>query len=85
MRWARCRLVHKQYRDYDEAVKCYKNALRMDKESQQVLRDLAGLQVCSRHAVATSGLCKHWAAVRCYSRADAMSGQHTLVISGMVR
>ena len=43
--WACNRLVHKQYRDYDEAVKCYKNALRMDKESQQVLRDLAGLQV----------------------------------------
>ena len=42
---ATCRLVHKQYRDYDEAVKCYKNALRMDKESQQVLRDLAALQV----------------------------------------
>jgi len=43
--WVSGRLVHKQYRDYDEAVKCYKNALRMDKESQQVLRDLAGLQV----------------------------------------
>jgi len=43
--WVSDRLVHKQYRDYDEAVKCYKNALRMDKESQQVLRDLAGLQV----------------------------------------
>lgn len=45
----RCRLLYRSHTEYDEAVKCYKNALRMDKDNQQVLRDLAGLQVqCQR-------------------------------------
>lgn len=31
--------------NYDEAIKCYKNALRIDKDNLQILRDLALLQV----------------------------------------
>jgi hypothetical protein len=39
-----CRLLYRSHTVYDEAIKCYKNALRMDPESQQVMRDLATLQ-----------------------------------------
>lgn len=41
-----CRLIYRAYLNYDEAVKCYKNALRIDKENYQILRDLSHLQVC---------------------------------------
>lgn len=41
-------LLYRSDREYDEAIKCYKNALRMDKENLQVLRDLALLQVQMR-------------------------------------
>jgi tetratricopeptide (TPR) repeat protein len=39
-----CRLLYRSHTEYDEAIKCYKNALRMDPESIQVMRDLATLQ-----------------------------------------
>ena len=39
------RLLYRSDRNYDEAIKCYKNALRIDKENIQILRDLAQLQV----------------------------------------
>lgn len=39
------RLLYRSDREYDEAIKCYKNALRLDKENIQILRDLALLQV----------------------------------------
>ena len=43
-----CRLVYRSDRNYDEAIKCYKNALRMDKDNLTVLRDLAQLQIQMR-------------------------------------
>jgi tetratricopeptide (TPR) repeat protein len=45
---ALCRLLYRSDREYDEAIKCYKNALRMDKENLTVLRDLALLQASCR-------------------------------------
>ena len=39
------RLIYRAYLNYDEAIKCYKNALRIDKENYQILRDLSHLQV----------------------------------------
>ncbi len=39
------RLLYRQDREYKEAIKCYLNALRIDKENIQILRDLALLQV----------------------------------------
>jgi tetratricopeptide (TPR) repeat protein len=39
------RLLHRSDRNYEEAIKCYKQALRIDKENFQILRDLALLQV----------------------------------------
>ena len=39
------RLLYRADNNYDEAIKCYKNALRIDKENVQILRDLALLQV----------------------------------------
>lgn len=43
-----CRLVYRSDRNYDEAIKCYKNSLRMDKDNLTVLRDLAQLQIQMR-------------------------------------
>ncbi len=37
-------LLYRSDREYDEAIKCYKNALRMDKDNLTVMRDLALLQ-----------------------------------------
>ena len=42
------RLLYRSDREYDEAIKCYKNALRMDPGNLTVLRDLALLQVQMR-------------------------------------
>ena len=41
----RCSLLYRGDRNYTEAIKCYKNALRLDKENFQIMRDLALLQV----------------------------------------
>lgn len=41
-----CRLLHRSDNNYLEAIKCYLNALRLDKDNAQILRDLAMLQVC---------------------------------------
>jgi tetratricopeptide (TPR) repeat protein len=38
-------LLHRSDRNYEEAIKCYKQALRIDKENPQIFRDLALLQV----------------------------------------
>jgi len=38
-------LVHRSDRDYKEAVKCYRNALRIEPDNGQILRDLSLLQV----------------------------------------
>lgn len=41
-------LLYRSDQEYEEAIKCYKNALRLDKENLQVLRDLAQLQIQMR-------------------------------------
>eukprot|EP00933_Yihiella_yeosuensis_P017313 TRINITY_DN1449_c0_g1_i4.p2 TRINITY_DN1449_c0_g1~~TRINITY_DN1449_c0_g1_i4.p2 ORF type:complete len:937 (-),score=231.84 TRINITY_DN1449_c0_g1_i4:3423-6233(-) len=41
-------LLYRQDRDYFEAVKCYKTALRIDPENIQILRDLSLLQIHRR-------------------------------------
>lgn len=50
---ARRRLLYRSDRNYDEAIKCYKNALRLEKDNIQILRDLALLQarpgLCTAH------------------------------------
>ena len=45
-----CRLLYRSDRNYDEAIKCYKNALRLEKDNIQLLRDLALLQARPEHA-----------------------------------
>ncbi|GAX81967.1 hypothetical protein CEUSTIGMA_g9395.t1 [Chlamydomonas eustigma] len=41
-------LLYRSDREYREAIKCYLNALRLDKDNVQILRDLANLQVQMR-------------------------------------
>eukprot|EP00439_Symbiodinium_sp_Y106_P080969 s432_g19.t2 len=41
-------LLYRQDRDYFEAVKCYRQALRIDQENLQILRDLSLLQIHRR-------------------------------------
>ena len=51
----RYRLLYRGDRDYKEAIKCYRQALRIDEGNLQILRDLsflqvqAGLVTCGRH------------------------------------
>ena len=40
--------MHRQDKNYEEAIKCYKNALKFDKDNFQILRDLALLQLQCR-------------------------------------
>lgn len=40
--------MHRQDKNYEESIKCYKNALRIDKDNFQILRDLALLQLQCR-------------------------------------
>lgn len=39
-------LLYHSDREYAEAIKCYKNALRHNPENIEILRDLSLLQVC---------------------------------------
>eukprot|EP00899_Mesostigma_viride_P025222 jgi/Mesvir1/5885/Mv00657-RA.1 len=41
-------LLYRSDRDYPEAIKCYRNALRIDKENIQILRDMSLLQLQMR-------------------------------------
>ncbi|KAF8055089.1 NAA15 [Scenedesmus sp. PABB004] len=41
-------LLHRSDNNYLEAIKCYMNALRLDKDNVQILRDLAMLQIQMR-------------------------------------
>jgi len=66
-------LLHRADRNYNEAIKAYKQALRIDPENQQILRDLSMLQVqmrdllgfaSTRHAILNlkSSFKAHWLA-----------------------
>jgi len=41
-------LLHRADRNYNEAIKCYKQALRIDRDNLQILRDLGLLQIQMR-------------------------------------
>ena len=38
---------YRQNNEYDRAVKCYQNAIRIDPENLNILKDMANLQVSS--------------------------------------
>ena len=38
-------LLYRGDKNYAEAIKCYRNALRIDKHNSQIMRDLANLQI----------------------------------------
>lgn len=42
--WHVLGLLHRSDRNYKEAIKCYKNAVRISPENQQILRDLSWMQ-----------------------------------------
>ena len=37
--------MHRAKREYPEAVKCYQQALKIEPDNKQILRDLATLQI----------------------------------------
>lgn len=39
-------LLYRSDREYREAIKCYRNALKIDPDNIEILRDLSLLQVC---------------------------------------
>eukprot|EP00124_Ichthyophonus_hoferi_P004113 Ihof_evm2s415 gene=Ihof_evmTU2s415 len=41
-------LLYRSDKNYEEAIKCYRNALRIDKENIQIIRDLSLLQMQTR-------------------------------------
>lgn len=41
-------LLQRTEKKYDEAIKCYRNALKWDRENVQILRDLSLLQIQMR-------------------------------------
>lgn len=41
-------LLQRSDKRYDEAIKCYRNALKLDKDNLQILRDLSLLQIQMR-------------------------------------
>ena len=41
-------LLQRSDKKYEEAIKCYRNALRWDRENVQILRDLSLLQIQMR-------------------------------------
>lgn len=41
-------LIHKSDNNFPEAIKCYQNALRIDENNQNILRDLSWMQVQTR-------------------------------------
>jgi peptide alpha-N-acetyltransferase len=41
-------LLYRSDREYREAIKCYRNALRIDPDNLEILRDLSLLQVIMR-------------------------------------
>ena len=41
------RLLHRGDQNYDEAIKCYKNARRIERDNMQILRDPSHLQARS--------------------------------------
>ncbi|KAI8053722.1 NMDA receptor-regulated protein 1-domain-containing protein [Syncephalis plumigaleata] len=42
-------LLYRAEKNYEEAIKCYRNALKFDKNNMQILRDLALLQIQMRN------------------------------------
>lgn len=43
--WHAYGILHKSDKKYDDALKCYRNALKLDKDNMQILRDLSLLQI----------------------------------------
>ncbi|KAG2432388.1 hypothetical protein HYH02_012960 [Chlamydomonas schloesseri] len=81
-------LMYRHDREYKEAIKCYLNALRIDKENIQILRDLALLQiqlrdlqgfVDTRHQLlsAKPSNRSHWIT---FAVAHHMNGNHELAV-----
>mmetsp|Transcript_22357 Transcript_22357/g.44641 ORF Transcript_22357/g.44641 Transcript_22357/m.44641 type:complete len:889 (+) Transcript_22357:86-2752(+) len=84
-------LVHRSNRDYQEAVKCYKQALKIDKDNMQILRDLSLLQIQlrdlsgfsdTRNTILTlsPGLRFNWIS---YAVASHLAGEHSTAVSAL--
>lgn len=43
--WHTCASIYKQKKDFAEAAKCFQNALRLESDNLQIMREAASLQV----------------------------------------
>ncbi|CAM9611231.1 unnamed protein product [Chrysoparadoxa australica] len=82
-------LIHKAERNYEESVKCYLNALRIEPENMQILRDLSSLQVqirelkgfveCRRQILSLKSNSRpNW---MCYAVANHLNGDYDTAIA----
>lgn len=55
MCWHVYGLLYRSDREYRDAIKCYLNALRIDPQNQQILRDLSLLQVTGQRLLQVPG------------------------------
>jgi peptide alpha-N-acetyltransferase len=46
--WHVLGMIYRSERDYQEALKCYSNAIKFDKDNQNILKDMAILQMQCR-------------------------------------
>lgn len=76
-------LLQRSDKKYDEAIKCYRNALKWEKENIQILRDLSLLQIQMRDLEGYKVSCKltttPYYAPFTSSQARPMKSSHWLV------
>ena len=61
-------LLQRSDKKYDEAIKCYRNALKWEPENIQILRDLSLLQVQMRDLEGYKVSGSHWLRLKIYPK-----------------
>lgn len=71
-------LLQRSDKKYDEAIKCYRNALKWDKDNVQILRDLSLLQIQMRDLEGYRVLSMNLLTMLCDSYHRCFSGYEVL-------
>lgn len=76
-------LLQRSDKKYDEAIKCYRNALRCEKDNIQILRDLSLLQIQMRdlegYRVSVIVVFRNIVFINIYGHLNIMLNKHTQV------